>query len=105
MRLDLWRLGQRMAFVPAMRRTHPAASPLQPEQGRRGGASGVTIEAGAYLAFPADGERPAAIIDAWKDVWAYFSTDRRHERSYETDFEEYSGPASATIYIGVNARS
>lgn len=70
-----------------------------------GGNSGVEIRPGIYLAFPAEGEMPAAIIDAWKAVWEYFSQDQPHERAFETDFEEYNGSNSATIYIGFKASS
>lgn len=44
---------------------------------------------------------PAAIVDAWKVVWENFSTKRAYERSYATDFEEYTGATSAAIYIGI----
>lgn len=66
---------------------------------------GIAIDPGLYLAFRADGAMPAAIINAWKSVWEYFSTEHAHERSYATDFEEYSGPMSATIYIGIKPNS
>lgn len=70
-------------------------------------ASGaVSVQAGDYLTFAANGARPAAIIDAWKAVWAYFSAaDRSVQRAYQTDFEKYESPTSATIYIGVKSAS
>lgn len=67
------------------------------------GGAGVSIESGTYLEFPAEGEMPGAIVDAWKAVWEHFSKDRPYERSYETDFEQYNGPTSAIICIGVKA--
>jgi len=48
---------------------------------------------------------PGAIIDAWKSVWEFFSRNQPYERAFETDFEQYSGPTSAAIYIGVKASS
>lgn len=63
----------------------------------------VTLQAGRYLKFPVKGELPQAIIDAWKQVWAYFedpSIDER--RAYETDFEKYISQDEAEIYIGVH---
>ena len=65
--------------------------------------SDISIKAGSYLVFPASGPMPAAIIDAWKAVWEHFSHPQSYERSYETDFEEYSGQDSARIFIGIKA--
>ena len=67
------------------------------------GNSGVVVISGTYLEFPAEGEMPGAIIDAWKAVWEFFSKNQPYERTYETDFEQYNDPTSATIYIGVKA--
>ena len=67
------------------------------------GLVSVTLEAGKYLKFSAKGEMPQAIIDTWKQVWAYFedpSIDER--RAYETDFEHYISMNEAEIYIGVH---
>lgn len=66
---------------------------------------GVSVKSGAYLVFPAEGEMPAAIIEAWKTVWEHFSKDQTYERSYVTDFEQYNGPTSAIVCIGVKASS
>jgi predicted transcriptional regulator YdeE len=64
----------------------------------------VCIKSGTYLVFPANGVIPAAIIDAWKAVWKHFSNTQPYVRAYETDFEEYSGPESAAIYIGIKEK-
>lgn len=63
----------------------------------------VTVKPGTYLEFQANGKMPGAIMDAWKSVWEFFSKNQPYERAFETDFEQYNGPASATIYIGVKA--
>ena len=63
----------------------------------------VTIEEGRYLVFPIKGEFPKAIIEGWKQVWAYVedpSIDER--RAYETDFERYISEDEAQIVIGVH---
>lgn len=63
----------------------------------------VTLQEGRYLKFPVKGEMPGAMMDAWKQVWAYFedpSIDER--RAYETDFELYNSIDEAEIYIGVH---
>jgi len=70
-----------------------------------GANESILIKAGTYLVFPANGPMPVAIIDAWKTVWEYFSNNQSYVRAYETDFEEYSGPESAAIYIGIKSNS
>jgi predicted transcriptional regulator YdeE len=65
----------------------------------------ILIKSGIYLVFPANGPMPAAIIDAWKTVWEHFSNTQSYVRAYETDFEEYRGPESAAIYIGIKLNS
>lgn len=69
------------------------------------GDSVVTLKPGTYLEFPAEGQMPGAIIDAWKSVWEFFSKNQPYKRAFETDFEQYNGPTSAAIYIGVKASS
>ncbi|CAA6803424.1 MAG: FIG00471296: hypothetical protein [uncultured Sulfurovum sp.] len=67
------------------------------------GLDSITLQEGRYLRFPAHGQMPQAIIDAWNQVWAYFedpSIDER--RAYETDFEHYISEDEAHIYIGVH---
>lgn len=61
----------------------------------------VHVNAGTYLVFPANGQMPAAIIDAWKTVWQHFASQPPYTRAYETDFEAYTGPTSAALYIGI----
>ena len=69
------------------------------------GDSVVAVKPGTYLEFPAEGQMPGAIIDAWKSVWEFFSKNQSYERAFETDFEKYNGQTSAAIYIGVKASS
>ncbi len=69
-----------------------------------GAADAVTVMPGSYLAFPADGERPGAVIAAWQAVWVYFAQLQPFERLYLTDFEQYDGLGAATVYIGVKPR-
>lgn len=46
----------------------------------------VTVKPGMYLEFPASGQMPGAIIDAWKSVWEFFSKNQPYERAFDTDF-------------------
>jgi len=62
----------------------------------------VTLEAGNYLCFKADGELPQAVIDTWGTIWAYFSDENcKEKRTYKTDYELYLSESEAEIYIGV----
>ena len=61
----------------------------------------VTVEAGDYLVFPADGPVPFSVLAAWQRVWQYFDAHPEVRRRYRTDFEAYSSPSEAAVYIGV----
>jgi len=62
----------------------------------------VTLEAGNYLCFKADGELPQAVIDTWGEIWAYFADENcKEKRAFKTDYELYLGESEAEIYIGV----
>lgn len=63
--------------------------------------SSVTIQAGKYLVFQGTGPMPAAVIEAWKQVWVFFETNTEHQRNFVSDFEAYSGPDQVAIYIGL----
>ena len=65
------------------------------------GMATVNIEAGTYLVFECPGDMPQAIIQGWGRVWQHFQNKGGQERLYRTDFELYSGPQEAAIYIGI----
>ena len=71
-------------------------------------ADGVAVAAGRYLAFPAQGEMPGAVLQAWQRIWAHFAPEQAHTlpyvRAYKTDFEHYDAPHSAVVYIGIAPR-
>ncbi|GIU46897.1 GyrI-like domain-containing protein [Shewanella algidipiscicola] len=63
----------------------------------------LTLEAGNYLCFSAQGEMPRSVIELWQTIWAYFGKDNcPYRRQYLTDFECYSTADSVDIYIGVH---
>lgn len=65
-------------------------------------AKTVTLQSGTYLKFSGAGEMPQAVIDAWGEVWAYFTSDNcPHTRAYTTDFEWYKSPNDVEIYIAI----
>lgn len=75
----------------------------------REGLDSVVITAGTYLVFSKKGAMPQAVIEAWGDVWAYFSAkDCPHQRAYSTDFEQYrsmsemSEMSEVDIYIAIS---
>lgn len=63
----------------------------------------IEIEEGPYLVFEARGAMPAAVIQAWGEIWRYFEQHPPVQRRYITDFEAYVGPDEVRIHIGVVA--
>lgn len=62
----------------------------------------ITLPTGTYLVFKKQGSMPQAVIDAWGEVWDYFtSTHCQHSRKYDVDFEKYIGNNTIEIYIGI----
>lgn len=73
------------------------------ESGCDGCPDTVQIQEGRYLKFSTKGELHEAVMQCWKQIWAYFedpSVDER--RAYETDFEVYSSPTEVAVYVGVH---
>ncbi|TWT32589.1 AEC family transporter [Blastopirellula retiformator] len=60
------------------------------------------IAPGKYLKFQAAGKQPEAVIQAWRQIAAYFS-DSPHRRAYRTDFERYDDqvPETVEIYVSI----
>ena len=68
----------------------------------REGLDSVVIADGTYLVFSKKGTMPQAVIEAWGDVWAYFSAkDCPHQRAYTTDFECYANMDEVSIHISI----
>ncbi|WP_085297460.1 GyrI-like domain-containing protein [Cognaticolwellia mytili] len=62
----------------------------------------LTLSAGKYLVFSAQGEIPGSVIALWKHIWHYFSSgETAHERAYTTDFEHFKSATSVDIYIAL----
>ncbi len=62
----------------------------------------ITLPAGDYLVFEAEGEIPQAVIDCWVQIWKYFSSDNpSHQRAYTTDYEHYKNPNEVDVYIAL----
>jgi predicted transcriptional regulator YdeE len=62
---------------------------------------GITIPAAEYLVFSGIGELPNLVIQVWKEIWEYFSTQVEYRRAYTTDFELYEKQDKVDIYIAV----
>lgn len=61
-----------------------------------------TISEGNYLVFKYKGEMPQIAIDAWTEVWNYFSQGKvEHQRLYSTDFEFYPNGNEIEVHIAV----
>lgn len=62
----------------------------------------VELPAGKYLVFANQGEMPEVVIEAWQQVWQYFSQPSTHyQRAYTTDFEFYKGADAVEVYIAI----
>ena len=66
------------------------------------GWHGVAVPGGEYLVFPAEGEMPMAIIEAWQRIWGWFDDTRDVERAFTVDFESYG--AKTEIHIAIRPR-
>lgn len=44
--------------------------------------SSVTIKAGNYLVFEGTGLMPAIAVETWKQIWAFFETNKEHRRNF-----------------------
>ena len=65
----------------------------------------VLIPAGQYLVFTGSGDIPAAVLGAWRQVWAYFARADAPARAFSTDFEQYdpADPSRVRIHIALSA--
>lgn len=62
----------------------------------------ITIEKDKYLVFTKTGEFPEVVLEAWQDVWDYFSSEKvEFERTYNYDFEKYAKEDEIEIYISI----
>ena len=62
----------------------------------------ITLPSGKYMVFNGKGEMPQAVIDAWGEIWTYFSNEESAEkRAYTTDFEHYISESEVNIYIAI----
>ena len=68
---------------------------------KAGNFESVTIQKGNYLVFEGQGPNPHAVIETWKRIWEYFKTDNTCQRSFISDFEEYTSSETVAIYIGI----
>lgn len=62
----------------------------------------IEIPAGNYLVFAQQGQMPQIAIDAWTQVWDYFTgAEAQYERLFNVDFEYYPNGNQIEIYIAV----
>ncbi|MCL1048628.1 GyrI-like domain-containing protein [Shewanella abyssi] len=65
-------------------------------------ACDLTLIAGDYLKFSAQGEMPQCVINLWQQVWRYFASPKcEYQRCYLTDYEVYLDSHRVEIYIGI----
>lgn len=62
----------------------------------------VIIKKGKYLVFTSKGVMPQVVIDCWRNIWNYFSSNNsQYNRNYFTDFELYKSAEEIEIHIGI----
>lgn len=62
----------------------------------------VVIPEANYLVFTHQGKMPQAVINAWMEVWQYFSNEgAQYQRLYSTYFEYYKSVDEVELYIAV----
>ncbi|GAA6171682.1 GyrI-like domain-containing protein [Colwellia sp. KU-HH00111] len=62
----------------------------------------ITIPEGKYLVFSHKGDMPQIAIDAWTEVWHYFSqTNTEYKRRFSIDFEFYPNGNEIEVHIAI----
>lgn len=61
----------------------------------------VSAPQASYLVFRCSGPLPQAVIDGWRDVWAYFARAHAPARAYTFDFETYPDSEPVEIWVAV----
>lgn len=61
----------------------------------------VSVPQASYLVFRCPGPLPQAVIDGWRDVWAYFARPNARQRAYTFDFERYPDGEPVEIWVAV----
>lgn len=62
----------------------------------------ITIPKAKYLVFTHRGEMPQIAINAWTEIWNYFSNgNAAYQRLYSTDFEYYPNGNEIEVHIAV----
>jgi len=62
----------------------------------------LTVPAGRYLMFEAQGPIPQAAFQAWSAVWAYFADPAcPHRRAFTADLERYDGADRVSVWVAL----
>jgi predicted transcriptional regulator YdeE len=59
------------------------------------GMKKITIEAGSFAVYKAEGELPQGVFNAWAEIW-----QTPLDRLYQADYDRYD-ETGATVYVGV----
>lgn len=65
------------------------------------GMTGLTIPAGPFLVFTAQGPMPNTLIETWTAVWNHFREETKHRRLYTADYEIHRGDERVDVYVAV----
>ncbi len=61
----------------------------------------VTVPQASYLVFNVPGPLPQAVMDGWREVWAYFARPHAPPRAYTFDVEMYPEGEPVEIWVAV----
>ena len=71
------------------------------QENQQENANQVTVRSGYYPVFQNKGAMPDVVINTWKQIWDFFEKEDKYQRSYLSDFEQYSGEDELAIFIGI----
>ena len=62
----------------------------------------MLVDKGKYLVFSRQGEMPQIAIDAWSDIWRYFTEGgAEYESTFSIHFEHYENGNHTNAYIAI----
>ena len=63
----------------------------------------VSVPQASYFVFRCPGPLPQAVVDGWRDVWAYFARPNAPQRAFTIDFERYPDAEPVELWIAVRS--
>jgi predicted transcriptional regulator YdeE len=74
-----------------------AARGLEPPPG----LVAVSVPAGRYRLFVAEGPMPAALIETWGRIWAHYDRSSSERRAFGADLEVHGADGKVEVYVSI----